>query len=219
MKQCIKCKEYKEDSEFKSERTGVCNGCVKKRCAAYRERNKERLALYNRNWQLENNDRTVAAQARWRERNPGVASKRMKEWRESHQEQHNNNCKNRNQRIKDIVFEAYGGYECACCGESNPFFLSIDHMNNDGAAHRMELFGSKAGGHKMYDWLIKNNFPEGFQVLCMNCNWGKARNNGICPHNIPEGSETISKESRAKRPEVGGSYLLNYDLGLDELDI
>ena len=34
----------------------------------------------------------------------------------------------------------------------------------------------------IYIWLKNNNFPEGFQVLCFNCNCGKARNKGICPH-------------------------------------
>lgn len=26
------------------------------------------------------------------------------------------------------------------------------------------------------------NYPEGYQVLCYNCNCGKSINNGICPH-------------------------------------
>ncbi len=31
-------------------------------------------------------------------------------------------------------------------------------------------------------WLKANNFPPGFQTLCHNCNIGKHRNKGICPH-------------------------------------
>lgn len=45
--------------------------------------------------------------------------------------------------------------------------LTIDHINNDGHKHR-ELVGVK-----MYRWLVQNNFPEGFQVLCANCNLKK----------------------------------------------
>jgi hypothetical protein len=30
--------------------------------------------------------------------------------------------------------------------------------------------------------LRKNGFPEGFQVLCANCNIGRHINGGICPH-------------------------------------
>jgi len=32
-------------------------------------------------------------------------------------------------------------------------------------------------------WIRKNNFPKGFQVLCMNCNWGKGHSkDNKCPH-------------------------------------
>lgn len=65
---------------------------------------------------------------------------------------------------------------CICCGENNYKFLTIDHMNNNGTQHKHEI------GNTIYNWLIKNNFPEGFQVLCMNCNWGRYQNGGICPH-------------------------------------
>lgn len=73
---------------------------------------------------------------------------------------------------------AYGGYVCACCGETEPNFLSLDHIENDGADHRRKV------GKAIWKWLRDNNYPEGFQVLCMNCNHGKARNNGICPHKL-----------------------------------
>lgn len=82
-------------------------------------------------------------------------------------------------QVKDAVFASYGGYVCACCGEDEPKFLTIDHVNNDGGAHRRT---SSAISKNLYRWLKRNNFPDGFQVLCMNCNLGKARNNGVCPH-------------------------------------
>lgn len=32
-------------------------------------------------------------------------------------------------------------------------------------------------------WIRKNNFPKGFQILCMNCNWGKGNSkDNKCPH-------------------------------------
>jgi len=80
---------------------------------------------------------------------------------------------------KDAVFNSYGGYVCACCGETEPNFLTIDHMNNDGAAHRKSING---GGTRLYDWLKARDFPDGYQVLCLNCNMGKYRNGGVCPH-------------------------------------
>jgi hypothetical protein len=69
---------------------------------------------------------------------------------------------------------------CACCGESNTKFLSIDHINNDGASHRRSL-GLK-NGSGLYKWLKKEKYPSGFQILCFNCNLGKQINGGMCPH-------------------------------------
>lgn len=72
--------------------------------------------------------------------------------------------------------------KCACCGDRHYKFLCIDHINNDGGRHRLELNnGTKRGGYAVYQWLIKNNFPDGYQVLCYNCNQSKWYY-GICPH-------------------------------------
>jgi hypothetical protein len=54
--------------------------------------------------------------------------------------------------------------------------LSIDHINGNGAEHRRELkrtTGGSTGGHDFYRWLKNNNFPDGYQVLCMNCQFIK----------------------------------------------
>jgi len=85
-------------------------------------------------------------------------------------------------RCKLIVIDHYGN-KCSCCGETYISFLTIDHINNDGAAHRRSLFGTKrkGGGTAFYRWLINNNFPEGFQVLCANCQLSK-QIDGICFH-------------------------------------
>lgn len=86
-------------------------------------------------------------------------------------------------RIKEATFAAYGGYICACCGETERNFLTLDHINNDGAAYRRSLYGNRnAAGIVTYRRLVRDGFPVGFQVLCMNCNHGKRMNNGVCPH-------------------------------------
>jgi hypothetical protein len=107
-------------------------------------------------------------------------------------------------RRKLRVFHAYGGPKCVCCGETILSALTIDHINNDGAAHRRELNGNSRGlGNTMYFWLEQNNFPSGFQVLCYNCNISKHRNGGVCEHKLNEGSTTIptgsSLEAIARR--------------------
>lgn len=83
-------------------------------------------------------------------------------------------------RLKDECFDAYGGYKCVCCGEELKMFLTLDHINNDGAMHRKVI--KQRGGIGIYTWMRRHNFPEGFQVLCFNCNHGKQLNGGTCPH-------------------------------------
>jgi hypothetical protein len=83
--------------------------------------------------------------------------------------------------LKLEIWSAYGGPICKCCGEERVEFLSIDHINGGGNQHRKEITGFKQGN--IYRWLKKNNFPEGFQVLCFNCNMSIGFY-GYCPHEV-----------------------------------
>lgn len=85
----------------------------------------------------------------------------------------------KHQKLKIAALEAYGGI-CQCCHESEIAFLTIDHIDNDGARHRRR--DGVGGGHNFYQWLKNNNYPSGFQVLCMNCNFSKHTNGGTCVH-------------------------------------
>lgn len=78
-------------------------------------------------------------------------------------------------KIRTQVLEHYGN-RCACCGETENHFLSIDHINGGGTEHRKTI-----GSRNIYRWLWKNNYPDGFQLLCYNCNLAKGFY-GICPH-------------------------------------
>ena len=73
----------------------------------------------------------------------------------------------RRSKDREQVFAVYGD-KCVHCGETNIAFLTVDHVNNDGAEHRRSI---KNGNLRI--WLRKNNFPDGFQILCNNCNWLK----------------------------------------------
>ncbi len=81
-----------------------------------------------------------------------------------------------NQRVKMRVFNAYGGAKCRCCGETHTEFLSIDHID------RESIDKNFRSGRKLYHWLARNNYPKGFQVLCINCNFAEGHF-GYCPHN------------------------------------
>lgn len=80
-------------------------------------------------------------------------------------------------KLRQEVFDVYGGAKCACCGETIDRFLTLDHMNNDGSEHRRTV-----GRTSVLKWLKDNNYPPGYQVLCFNCNMGKHLNGGVCPH-------------------------------------
>jgi len=83
--------------------------------------------------------------------------------------------------FKAQVYAHYGN-KCNCCGEADPAFLTIDHVNNDGAAER-KRYGCDTS--KFYIRIVSQNYPDRYQILCMNCNWS-TRKGGVCPHKRKE---------------------------------
>ena len=73
---------------------------------------------------------------------------------------------------KQLKLEVLSHYspdlKCGSCGFSDVRSLSIDHIKGNGTKHRKEI-----GNVDFYQWIKKNNFPKGFQVLCFNCQWIK----------------------------------------------
>ncbi len=118
--------------------------------------------------------------------------------------------------IKNEVFEAYGGYICACCGETEKKFLQLDHVDNNGAeARRLVYEKYRYAGSVFYKWLYDNNFPKdlNLQILCANCNCGKQSNNGVCPHQTTSNdqSKTLVGSSEPKRnaPKLGDDMVFS----------
>lgn len=88
-------------------------------------------------------------------------------------------------KTKDAAYEAYGGYRCVCCGITHKAFLTLDHVKSDGSVHRKAITGGKykADTGSLYTWLRREGYPSGLmQVMCYNCNCGRQRNGGVCPH-------------------------------------
>ena len=154
-----------------------------------RQRNREAAARYRERHREKYNQRMRD----WRESNRATARKQSREWRNRKiangtpeevaalRTAESEKTKRNQDRCRDEVYNAYGGYRCNCCNETERMFLSIDHIDNDGAKERRsgEYNG---GGSAFYNWLRKSKFPKGYQVLCMNCQVGKHRNGGVCPH-------------------------------------
>lgn len=89
---------------------------------------------------------------------------------------------------KLVVVEHYSArkLKCNCCGVKGIEFLTIDHIMPRKEMEKnkqLKKIGYKAlrRGNPLCQWLITNNFPKGFQILCWNCNTAKGIL-GMCPH-------------------------------------
>lgn len=74
-------------------------------------------------------------------------------------------ARNATERIRSSLFEIYGD-RCKLCGFSDKRALSLDHINNDGAAER-----SKLGIRGSYRKAIRDVDHSRYRTLCMNCQW------------------------------------------------
>jgi len=93
-------------------------------------------------------------------------------------------CAKTRVKLRLEVLAHYGGSppKCSCCSESTVEFLVVDHLTGGGNKQRRLL---RRGGTGFYFWLRTTGYPDGFGVLCQNCNWGKRVGGGICPHKRP----------------------------------
>lgn len=105
-----------------------------------------------------------------------------KQWAARNVDKCNAKAQRYRRKMRLRVLEAYGG-KCACCGEATPEFLSIDHIDGNGNAHRRAISKYKNAA-VFYFWLVKQGFPPGFRVLCYNCNCARGFY-GRCPHEGP----------------------------------
>lgn len=159
-------------------------------------KSKEEKLRYSKEYYQKNRKKILAEQKKRRDRDPELTKQKKKEERKRNLEWYKkyskkyysenkeellkkSSIRNKQWRIvnKRKIVEHYtdGKNCCNCCGEDIFEFLTIDHINNDGAKHREEI------GTNILTDLIHRNFPEGFQILCMNCNMAK-ETNGFCPH-------------------------------------
>jgi hypothetical protein len=135
---------------------------------------------YHRTWRKEHRASVNRTKAKWLKTANG--KRWLKRYRQRYNAAHKNelaaNAKRDRDKLKLETLLAYGRV-CACCGESEPAFLTLDHVAGDGAEQR-RVQGHK-GGTAQYRLLRKSGFPPGYRVLCWNCNCAIAIT-GVCPH-------------------------------------
>jgi hypothetical protein len=150
---CMRCRKYKPEDEFKTnpkQRRKIEQGQYLSRdCSSCRDKMAVRVTIIRH----ENH------------KDPAVKAKYL-EGRRNYSRQF---------RLK--LIEAYGGH-CICCGETEPKFLELDHVDGGGGKHRKQI---GAGAEPLYRWCVKNGFPNTLQLICANCHNAKS-SWGECPH-------------------------------------
>ncbi len=165
-RECKVCGERKSLSSFPKNgryRRYICSPCYSKRQFKY---------------QRSRADRGICKQCNF----PTVSGKTLCK-------EHLEYSRRYNAKLRSDALNAYGGPVCTCCGETHSEFLSIDHIKGKGCQHRKKI-GVPSGG-PFYVWLRKNGYPEGFRVLCANCN-ASFGHFGYCPHEFEKQDKSSS---------------------------
>jgi len=136
---------------------------------------------YQKEYHRLNRDTRLAKAKRYRLVNKKTIQAKNTVYRHAHPEWVREVGTRCSRKLRIEVLTGYGGTppKCSCCNEIHEEFLCIDHINGGGRKHRETLNISE--GHNFYRWLRKNKFPEGFRVLCHNCN-ASYGHYGYCPH-------------------------------------
>lgn len=167
MKTCSQCGKVKPLSSYYTDKSKVdakrpcCKSCDNERLYKTRRTTayKIRFNPYQKEWQRSYR-----------------RTDKYKKWRKVAGIKH----RDRRNEAKAKILAQYGAF-CACCGENNACFLTIDHIHNDGYKERN---GSKYRAYGLWYYLriIAANYPDNLQILCFNCNIAKQHNGGECPH-------------------------------------
>ena len=157
---CSKCKKDLPIEMFTVHRKtkdglySQCKECKRLSDKKYCNNNKHKLKLKSHQYYLKNKE---------------VITDKIKVYIKNNLDKHRAWGTKAKNKLKYEVFSHYCQSQSpkCYCGESDLSLLTIDHIKGKGNKHRKKL-GMNGGGYNFYRWLIKNDYPEGFQVLCFN---------------------------------------------------
>jgi hypothetical protein len=145
----------------------------------YREENRDRIREQKRGYARRRReadpDYRRESRRASRAANPEANREQTRRYREAHPEAVREAGRLRREAVRAAVLAHYSPDptpQCACCRITDD--LTIDHVNGGGTAHRGEVLGNPTGSYGFYRWLIRENYPPGYQVLCRPCNASKA---------------------------------------------
>lgn len=149
--------------------------------------------------------RHKASMQKYQKNHPEVFANAYKKWASGKDGYAHLLKKHRNLRLE--VLTHYGA-RCNHCGCRDIDVLCIDHVNHDGWKHRRTMQGS------IYQWLKTNIYPDGFQVLCHNCNAIKQYAAGYAVQKIHKHISGIAA-LKCKHPKGDFETLREYGVRMD----
>lgn len=168
LKRCGKCKLDLSIEMFgknKREKDGLhycCRSCKKIDDKRHTFKHKEKIKLRKQEYYENNKEHIQNKTIIYQKSNPN----KVKEY-----------SKTARLNLKLGIFNHYCNNDIKCnhCEESELCLLTVDHINGGGNKHKKEI-------KSLYSWIKRNNYPEGFQILCWNCQLRK-KNQEIKPKN------------------------------------
>jgi len=150
-----------------------CRGCKSIQAKRGRERHKDRIAKHNKEYRDNNKEKIASQKHKYYLANKDYIQARINAYIENNHERHNAWGAKSRYKLKLEVFSHYsaGQMKCYNCNETDLCVLSMDHIDGGGNNHRKQT--GMGCGYRAYQWLKQNGYPDGFQVLCMNCQFRK----------------------------------------------
>lgn len=128
----------------------------------YYTKNKEHILETNRQWVKSHKKESHDIKNKWRSLHPRVYTPEQKLMKRVYSKR-----ASAKRKVKVLQHYSPGLVKCARCGIEDITVLTIDHINGRGGEERLRT------GSSFYQMLISQGFPEGYQVLCFNCNYKK----------------------------------------------
>lgn len=124
---------------------------------------------YTQKYYQEHKEEYAARRKKWAKENKDKLNTYNQKYRDADRPRYRAYGKKADEKTKLNILKQYAQSEtpsCANCGIDDIRVLCIDHLNNNGREEREKI----GFGGTFYQWLKTNDYPEGYQVLCWNCN-------------------------------------------------
>lgn len=143
----------------------------------YREKNREIIKIKAKTYRRQHLSEDAKRSREYRLRHPDKIKKLNQKYYDKNRSVLNQKNRQRYLELKQLVFSRYsnGQIKCRNCDESGLDFLTLDHI----AGRRAHGHSTSFSAAKLWYHLKKNDYPEGYQVLCWNCNVLKYRKTAL----------------------------------------